>query len=124
MIPIFESLKQADIKTGVALLPSTYPGDVKQYIDAADHVMVFAGQLGVQGSPADLMQMEKIAIIRGMKPDVEIGWDGGANITNVRALAHADLDVINVGSALTNASDPSAMYEALVADLDKRGVIV
>ena len=124
LLPIFESLKQADIKTGVALLPSTYPGDVKQYIDAADHVMVFAGQLGVQGSPADLMQMEKIAIIRGMKPEVEIGWDGGANITNVRALAHADLDVINVGSAISQANNPAEVFQSLVAEIDKNGVVL
>lgn len=124
LLPIFESLKQADIKTGVALLPSTYPGDIKQYIDAADHVMVFAGQLGVQGSPADLMQMEKIAIIRGMKPEVEIGWDGGANITNVRALAHADLDVINVGSAISQANNPAEVFQSLVAEIDKNGVVL
>ena len=68
----------------MALLPSTYPGNVKQYIDMADHVLIFAGQLGVQGNPADLMQMEKISLVRNMKPEVEIGWDGGANMTNVR----------------------------------------
>jgi ribulose-phosphate 3-epimerase len=124
LLPIFETLKQADIKVGVALLPSTYPGNVKQYIDAADHVMVFAGQLGVQGSPADLMQMEKIAIIRGMKPEVEIGWDGGANITNIRALAHADLDVINVGSAIAQAADPGEEFQSLVAEIDKNGVVL
>ena len=39
--------------------------------------------------------MEKIPLVRNMKPELEIGWDGGANMTNVRALAHADLDVIN-----------------------------
>ena len=84
MLPTFEALKQANIKVGVALLPSTYPGNVKQYIEAADHVLIFAGNLGMQGGQADLMQMEKIALVRGMKPEVEIGWDGGANINNVR----------------------------------------
>ncbi len=122
--PSFQALKGAGIKTGVALLPSTYPGDVRQYIDAADHVLIFAGQLGIQGNPADLMQMEKIQLIRGMKPEVEIGWDGGANETNVRALAHADLDVINVGAAISQAENPAATFEALVAEIDKSGVVL
>ena len=95
LLPSFQTLKDAGIKVGVALLPSTFPGNVKHYIDAADHVLIFAGQIGVQGAPADMMQMEKIPLVRNMKPEVEIGWDGGANINNVRALAHADLDVIN-----------------------------
>ncbi len=124
LLPTFESLKQAGIRTGVALLPQTYPGNVKPYIDAADHVLIFAGQLGTQGAPADLMQMEKIALVRNMKPEVEIGWDGGANITNVRALAHADLDVINVGAAISQANDPAESFQSLVAEIDKNGVVL
>ena len=62
LLPIFQKLKEAGIKVGVALLPSTYPGSVKHYIDIADHVLIFAGQLGAQGGEADLMQMEKIGV--------------------------------------------------------------
>ena len=123
-MPSFQALKDAGIKVGVALLPSTFPGYVKQYIDVADHVMIFAGQVGVQGSQADMMQMEKIALIRNMKPEVEIGWDGGANMSNVRALAHADLDVINVGSAIMKTENPAEAFAALVAEIDKPGVVL
>ena len=124
LLPIFATFKKEDIRTGLAILPSTYPGLVKQYIDTVDHVMIFAGQLGVQGNPADMMQMEKIAIVRSMKPELEIGWDGGANMATMRALAHADLDVINVGSALSKVDNPTEVYHALVAEIDKNGVVI
>ena len=124
LLPTFQALKEAGIKAGVALMPSTFPGNVKQYIDEADHVLIFAGQLGVQGSPADLMQMEKIALVRNMKPEVEIGWDGGANMSNVRALAHADLDVINVGSVISLADNPAEVFQELVNEIDKNGVVL
>ena len=124
LLPSFQILKDAGIKTGVALLPSTFPGNVKPYIDAADHVLIFAGHLGVQGSPADLMQMEKIPLVRNMKPELEIGWDGGANMTNIRAIAHADVDVINVGSAISQATDPAQVFQELVAEIDKNGVVI
>ena len=124
LMPSFERLKEAGIKTGVALLPGTFPGNAKRYIDVVDHVLVFAGKLGGQGGQADMMQTEKIPLIRNMKPEVEIGWDGGANITNVRALAHADLDVINVGSAICNAENPAAVFQQLVAEIDKNGVVL
>ena len=124
LLPIFAKLKEKGIKTGVALLPSTYPGNIKPYIDAADHVLIFAGHLGVQGSPADLMQMEKIALVRNMKPEVEIGWDGGANMSNIRALAHADLDVINVGSAIARSENPAEVFQQMVAEIDKNGVVI
>ena len=59
-----------------------------------------------------------------MKPELEIGWDGGANLITMRALAHADLDVINVGSALSKVENPAEVYHALVAEIDKNGVVV
>ncbi len=124
LLPLFEQLKSAGIKAGVALMKNTFPGSAKQYIEAADHVLIFAGDIGKQGGEADMLQTEKVPLVKEINPNAEIGWDGGANLRNVRAISRAGVDVINVGSALTNASDPSAMYEALVADLDKRGVIV
>lgn len=122
--PSFRALKDAGVKTGLALLPSTFPGYVKAYIDMVDHVLIFAGQLGVQGAPADLMQMEKIALVRSIKPELEIGWDGGANLSNVRALAHADLDVINVGSAISAVDNPAEVFEKLVAEIGENGVVL
>lgn len=124
LLPLFEQLKTNGIRTGIALMKNTFPGNVKQYIDVVDHVLVFAGEIGKQGGEADMMQTEKVPLIKVMKPEAEIGWDGGANLRTVRAIAHAGVDVINVGSAIAMASDPGAMYEALVADLDKRGVVV
>lgn len=124
LLPLFEQLKAAGIKTGVAIMRSTFPGNVKQYIEAADHVLVFAGEIGKQGSQADMLQTEKIPLIKAINPNAEIGWDGGANLRTVRAIYRAGADVINVGSAISNAADPGAMYESLVADLDKRGVVI
>ena len=124
LLDSFEILKQNGVKVGVALLQSTYPGAVKQYIEAADAVLIFAGQLGMQGGVANMLQTEKIALVRNIKSDVEIGWDGGANLSNIRALAHVDLDVINVGSALSMAEDPAAVYAEMVAEIDKSGVVL
>lgn len=124
LLPTFAVLKEHRIKTGVALLPSTYPGAVEPYINMVDHVLIFAGKLGEQGGQADMMQMEKIALIREMRPEVEIGWDGGVNMTTMRALAHADLDVLNVGSAIALAENPAAAYQELVAEIDKNGVVL
>lgn len=121
---IAQQLHGVDIKVGLALLRSTYPRAVQPLIELADHVMIFAGELGVQGGAADMLQIEKIPLIRAIKSDIEIGWDGGANLTNIRALAHSGADVINVGSAITRADDRPAMYQALLTESDKKGVLI
>ena len=68
LLPFFDQLKQAGIKAGVALLQRTYPGDVEQYIKAADHVMIFAGALGKNGGEADMMQDEKVKLSLAISP--------------------------------------------------------
>lgn len=124
LLPIFATLKQAGIKTGVAILKQTYPGNIAPYIQAVDHVLIFAGKLGQQGGVADMMQTEKVPIIRQIKSEVEIGWDGGTNMQNARALAHSNLDVLNVGSAIAASPDPAKAFADLTAELDKNGVVI
>lgn len=121
---ILAELKNAGIKTGLAFVKSTYPGKYADLLKTVDHAMIFAGQLGSQGGNIDMMQTEKVALLRNLKPDLEIGWDGGANLSNVRALTHAGVDVINVGSAISRAADPAAMYQSLISEADKKGVLV
>lgn len=124
LLPIFAQLKQAGIKTGVALLQRTYPGSVEQYIKAADHVLVFAGALGKNGGTADLLQIEKVKLVRNINPNAEIGWDGGIGKDNVRTLAHSNIHVLDVGSYIFKADDPKAAYEELVEEAPKRGVLI
>ncbi|MBR3366070.1 hypothetical protein IKG48_03065 [Candidatus Saccharibacteria bacterium] len=124
LLPLFTQLKGAGIKAGVALMKQTFPATFRGAIEAADHVLIFAGELGRQGSPADLLQTEKVDLIKAINPNAEIGWDGGANMKNVRALAHSGIDVINVGSAIASAPNPAEMYQNLQADLDKKGVVL
>lgn len=120
----FAQLKNAGIKPGIALLRSTLPKRVEERIAMAEHVMIFAGDLGSQGGTIDLLQTEKVPLIRAIKPDLEIAWDGGVNLSNVRAVAHAGVDVINVGSAISRATDKAAMYQSLMEECEKKGVLI
>lgn len=122
LLPIFQTLKQAGIKAGVAILKQTYPGKIAPYLTAADHCLIFAGKLGFQGGTADMLQVEKVSIVRSINPSIEIGWDGGANMSNIRALAHSDFNVINVGAAVSTVADPAKAYADLVAEAEKQGV--
>ncbi len=121
---IFSQLVEAGIKPGIALIKTTFPGRVKSLIELCEHAMIFAGTLGSQGGTIDMMQTEKIPLLQAIKPGIELGWDGGANLSNVRALSHAGINVINVGSAITSAGDPSAMYQSLIVESEKKGVLV
>jgi ribulose-phosphate 3-epimerase len=96
---------------------------VQNYIELADHVLVFSGDLGHYGGTASLMQLEKVRLIRTIHPEVEIGWDGGANTENAFSLVQGGVDVVNVGAAINKAADPAVAYKQLVDEINKHSVI-
>ena len=121
--PLMQKLKSNGIRAGVALLKSTVPAQVKPLIDLADHVMIFSGDLGKHGGKASMMQLEKVRLIRGIRPSIEIGWDGGVTIDNAFSLSQGGIDVLNIGGEFSNSKDPRATYNAIVKELTKRSVI-
>lgn len=121
--PIFEKIKGAGIKAGVALLKTTVPSTVANIIKAADHVLIFSGDLGHYGGTASLMQLEKIRFIKNINPNIEIGWDGGVSIDNAFTLAQGGVNVLNTGGAVNNAADPASVYDTMVKEINKQGVI-
>lgn len=116
-------IKQAGIKAGIALLKTTVPATVRGLIEQADHVMIFSGDLGKYGGEASLMQLEKVRMVKAMKPNAEIGWDGGANMENAYTLSHGGVDVLNIGSAIAESDNPQHMFDALTKEINKTGVI-
>jgi ribulose-phosphate 3-epimerase len=123
LVPIFEKIKKAGIKAGLALLKPTVPETVADAIRAVDHVLIFSGDLGHYGGTASFMQIEKIRLIKNINPNVEIGWDGGVNVDNAFTLTQGGVDVLNVGGAINNAEDPASVYATLIGEINKQGVI-
>ena len=123
IVGILGQVKAAGIKAGIALLRSTVPSTVAEAIKAADHVMIFSGELGKYGGTASMMQLEKVRLVKNINPAVEIGWDGGVNMDNAYTLTQGGVDVLNCGGELANALDPAATYQGLVKEINKHGVI-
>ena len=123
ILPVINQVKAANIQAGVALLRSTVPAVVTPLIQAADHVMIFSGELGQHGGVASLMQLEKVRLIKNINPNVEIGWDGGVSAENAYTLSQGGVDVLNAGGAIANAPDPAAAYDLLVKEINKHGII-
>lgn len=123
LAPLLQQLKDNGIKAGIALQKTTVPKTVAPLIELADHVMIFSGELGQYGGTASMMQLEKVRLIRMIHPEVEIGWDGGAKIENAFSLTQGGVDVINTGGAISQSDNPETIYQKMVAETNKHGVI-
>jgi ribulose-phosphate 3-epimerase len=111
----FAQLMHANgIEAGVALLADTPAEMLKDAIGLIDHVMLFSGDLGHFGGKADLRLLDKAKYLKKLKPQLEIGWDGGINAENVRVLAEGGIEVLNVGGFIQRSQDPAGSYRSLV----------
>lgn len=117
-VPFAELMHRHGIEIGVALKPETPVSLLRPALEWIDYVLIFSGDLGHFGGQADLALLDKAKLLRQLKPQLEIGWDGGINNTNARALAMGGVDVLNVGGFIQHASDPRMAYGAL-----KRAVV-
>ena len=118
LLALIQDIKAKGIKAGIALLPETTLDTVGELLDAADYALVFAGHLGHDGGTADMSQVVRVREIRTKYPGVEIGWDGGLNVSNITAVAESGVDVLCVGGSIRGAKDPRKAYDSLVSLLE------
>ncbi len=123
LLAFAKGLQDAGIKAGVALMRSTVPEDKKDLIAVVNHVLIFSGDLGKYGGKANMLQLEKVQLIRKLNETAEIGWDGGANVDNSYTLALGGIDVINVGSALASADYPGEVYRKFDFEVHRKDVL-
>lgn len=113
-IKFAETLHRHGVEAGIALLPGTSPEVIRPGLELIDHVLIFSGNLGHQGgSHADMKLLDKIKVIKTLKPSIEIGWDGGVNDENASELIVAGVDVLNVGGFIQHSNMPIEAYAKL-----------
>lgn len=117
-------LKSAGIKVGLALLQDTQPSLIRSAMSEVDHILIFSGDLGNFGGTANLGLLEKIAQIKGRRPDIEIGWDGGINDHNAAQLVQGGVDILNVGGYIQHADNPKNAYDTLIRVTQERNANV
>ncbi|HEX8763227.1 MAG TPA: hypothetical protein VF733_05760 [Candidatus Saccharimonadales bacterium] len=112
-VPFAELMHRHGIEVGVALKAETPVELIRPALNWIDHVLIFSGNLGHFGGQADLALLEKVRLLKKLKPQLEIGWDGGINNANAQALVRGGVDVLNVGGYIHHAADPRMAYGTL-----------
>lgn len=106
------------IEVGVAILPETTVDSIMPALSAIDHVLIFSGKLGHFGGHADMGLLGKAQQLKALKPQLELGWDGGVNDKNAKLLALGGIDVLNAGGYLHGAVAPETAYATLKAAIE------
>lgn len=106
-------LRGAGIKIGLAVLERTQITQIITVVPQLDHVLIFSGHLGHFGGQADLDLLQKVRTLKSNYPHVEVGWDGGINNLNAKALVLGGVDVLNTGGFIQKSDNPPHAYATL-----------
>jgi ribulose-phosphate 3-epimerase len=111
-------IKNLGIKAGVVLNPSTPASALEEIVGEVDFVLVMSVNPGFGGQKFIPKSLEKVAAIRAMldragNANAPIEIDGGIDISNIARAVDAGVEIVVAGSAIFNASDPTAATRAL-----------
>lgn len=104
---------------GLAVNPETPVSAFLSLVDSVDSVLFLAVNPGYYGSPFIPEVLDKAVELHRVRPNIEIGIDGGIKEGNVAQVAELGIDVIYVGSAVMLQPDPGEAYRRLQALADE-----
>lgn len=110
---VISRLRKLEIEVGLAINPDTPVSAIAPYIREIDGILLLTVTPGFYGSKFIPEIMDKVAELRDIRPEIEIGVDGGIKEGNIQEVADAGVDYVCVGSAVFLQPDPAASYRHL-----------
>jgi ribulose-phosphate 3-epimerase len=108
-------VKGLGLEVGLALNPETPVSAVSSWLAQLDSILLLTVNPGFYGSAFIPEVLDKVAELRRVCPEIEIGVDGGIKDGNVARVARTDVDAICVGSAVFLQPQPAESYRHLLA---------
>ncbi len=116
-----QKAKNANLKIGIALNPETPVERVRQYLQAADLVLLMSVHPGQGGQEFLPETIEKIKLLRAMWPNGIIEIDGGLKKGIAGICAKAGANFMVVGTGIFEAADPLQALHDLQIEVSHGG---
>jgi ribulose-phosphate 3-epimerase len=110
---VIKLIKGLGLEAGLALNPETPVAAALPLVSKAASVLLLTVHPGFYGSPFIPEVLQKVAELRRVYPEIEIGVDGGIKEGNIAQVARAGVDAICVGSAVFLKPQPAESYRRL-----------
>jgi ribulose-phosphate 3-epimerase len=108
-------VKGLGLEVGLALNPETPVSAVSSWLAQLDSILLLTVNPGFYGSAFIPEVLDKVAELRRVCPEIEIGVDGGIKDGNIARVARTGVDAICVGSAVFLQPQPAESYRHLLA---------
>jgi ribulose-phosphate 3-epimerase len=104
---LIHSIKELNVKAGIALNPATTLTSIEEILPYLDLVLIMSVEPGYGGQSFIQSSLDKISRLRKMldnkKLNAELEVDGGITIDNAPGIVKAGANVLAIGSSIFNA---------------------
>ena len=107
---VISQVRELGVKVGLAVNPETPVAAILPAVSEVDSVLFMSVHPGFYGSTFIPEVLNKIAELRNIQPDIEIGIDGGIKETNIAEVSRSGVDYICVGSAIFRQPHPAESF--------------
>ena len=112
---VISQARNMGLEVGLAINPETPVTAIAHLINDIDSILLLSVNPGFYGSQFIPEVMDKVAELHHVRPDLEIGMDGGINESNIAEIAQSGVDVICVGSAIFRQPQPAESFQHLLS---------
>lgn len=110
---IIELVKQQGKRFGFVLNPETSVDDISGVLDELDQVLIMTVKPGFYGSPFLPEMVEKIRVLRSLKPMLDIEVDGGITDKTIGVVDQAGANLFVSGSYIVKAGNVAGAIKSL-----------
>jgi len=104
---LIHSIKELNVKAGIALNPATTLTSIEEILPYVDLVLIMSVEPGYGGQSFIQSSLDKISRLRKMldnkKLNAELEVDGGITVDNAPGIVKAGANVLAIGSSIFNA---------------------
>ncbi|MDY6892421.1 MAG: ribulose-phosphate 3-epimerase [Chloroflexota bacterium] len=110
---VIRAIRGLGLRVGMAINPETSVSAIEPFLREIDSVLLLSVHPGFYGSKFIPEVPDKIAELRLIRHDIEIGIDGGVKESNIVEIAEKGPNAIYVGSAILLQPNPAESYRRL-----------
>lgn len=116
-VELLGSLRQANVKAGLAINPDRNVDELFPYLEHCDFILLmsvfagFGGQKFIEGTYDRVRALKKEISRRCLNVEIEV--DGGVSPLNSKALADSGADILVAGTAVFRAEHPAEVIASM-----------
>lgn len=111
---LLHRIAELGCKPAVSINPATPLESILNVLDIVDMVLIMSVNPGFGGQSLIPYTLNKVKILRDLKPKLNIQIDGGIKLDNIHLAKEAGANIFVVGSAIFGTKDPEASCKQLV----------